>query len=156
QEGAPGVGTGEAGLPEVLAGLDFKAIGDAVLAHEVAVTADEDGGADALGGALVLVMPKATGLGDVAAAAGRAGEGGGAVPGEGDDDAVGRDDGGGVDLVAEPVAGPELLTRPGVEGLQSFGGGQDELVVVSDPGDEGRGPGRDPIVGANAGLPAGL
>src|SRR5262249_36160509 len=70
QEGAPGVGPGEAGLPEVLAGLDFKAVGDAVLAHEVAVVADEDGGADALGVALVLVVPKAVGLGDVAAAAG--------------------------------------------------------------------------------------
>src|SRR5262249_3500134 len=105
--------------------FDFNAIRDAVLAHEIAVIADENGGADALGVALVLLMPKAMGLGDIAAAAGLAGEGGATVPGEGDDDAVGRDNGGRIDLVAKSVAGPELLTRPGVEGLQFFGGGQD-------------------------------
>src|SRR5262245_16725570 len=65
QETAPGFGAGEAGVPEVLTGFDFEAIGDAVLADEVAVIANKNGGADALR-VLLLVMPKAMGRSDVA------------------------------------------------------------------------------------------
>jgi hypothetical protein len=50
-------------------------------------------------------MPKAMGRGDVAAAAGLAGEGRAAVPREGDDDALRGDDGRGINLVAQSVAG---------------------------------------------------
>src|SRR5579862_230239 len=101
-------------------------------------------------------MPKAMSGGDVAAAASLAGESRAFIAGESDDDALGGNHGRGIDLVAKSVADPEFLTRLGVEGLEFFGRGKDEFVMVGNLGYEGRGPRCDPIIGANAGLAAGF
>ena len=81
--------------------------------------------------ALFLVMPKSMGRGDVAAAAGLAGEGGTFKPREGDDDALGGDDGGRIDLVAGPTRhGAELAQRAEVK---ERGVANDLVLIATDP-----------------------
>src|SRR5262249_27784937 len=127
-----------------LAGFQFVALRHAVLLQDVDVVVDDDARADTLG--VLGVVPEPV-FGDVAVAADLDRQGGLAVAGHGDGDAVLRAvQRRRVDVLHEAVTAPEFLAGPRFHAFELEGRAVQELVAAVDLDEDRRAPGAGLLV----------